>query len=492
MNAIARPVAGPVSWTSSMMIDDELVGGRGAAISVDNPATEEILAELQAASSEQVDQAVVSARRALDEPTWQDPEARRAALLLIARVLEEHKDTFIRAIVNEVGTPVQLAQALQIDEPIAILRTFAEMTARDWSRRLGVVEQPLRSDAVVRYQPVGVVAAIAAYNYPLLFAACKIGAAFAAGCTVVLLPSPQAPLSILLLGELLAKAGLPSGVLNVVVGDATTGRLLTTHPGVDKISFTGSLHVGREVMAQAAPGLKRIVLELGGKSPSLLLPDVDVAAIAEQVHARYVRNAGQGCSSPTRILVHEDRYLDFVDKSREVIGTMMVGDPWRDDVVAGPLISSSHRARVEGFVERAVGEGGTVLAGGGRPDLELGYFMNPALVGNVDNSAEIAQEELFGPVGVVLPYRTLDEAISIANDSKYGLAATIYGDVDQALEIAPRLRVGTVMVNGWVPRRDQVSGGFKMSGIGREMGDDGIKEFLEAQFIAWPLDDRGA
>ncbi|WP_075834936.1 MULTISPECIES: aldehyde dehydrogenase family protein [unclassified Rhodococcus (in: high G+C Gram-positive bacteria)] len=476
-----------VPWSEDMFIDGELVRGESSErLTVDNPATEEVFADFPAASTAQVGQAVESARRAFESDAWKNRSLRREVLLTMARVLEENAEMLAASIVREVGTPVTLARALQIGEPIALLRAFADLTMIDRDRALGIKEGSPRSDATITYQPSGVVAAIAAYNYPLLFMATKLGGALAAGCTAVLLPSPQAPMSILLFARLLADANIPRGVVNIIAGGIEVGQALTTHPDVNKISFTGSVGVGQQVMAQAAPGLKRVALELGGKSPSLLLPGVDIDSITDQVHARYLRNAGQGCSSPTRILVHETQYEEFVELSQRAFNSLKIGDPWDDTVVAGPLISAKHRDRVEGYLERAVGGGGKIVAGGGRPEMPNGWFMNGALVGGVTNKSEIAREELFGPVGVVLPYQTVEEAISIANDSDFGLAATIYGDIATARGIAPQLRVGTVMINGWIPRQDKAGGGFKMSGMGREIGEEGVREFLETQFIAWP------
>jgi aldehyde dehydrogenase (NAD+)/betaine-aldehyde dehydrogenase len=241
-------------------------------------------------------------------------------------------------------------------------------------------------------------------------------------------------------------------------------------------------------MAQAAPNLTRLVLELGGKSPSILLPGVDISQIAAAVHSRYLRNAGQGCSSPTRILVHRSQYEQFLELTRTVVTSINVGDPWDPQTVAGPLISASHRDRVEGYVQRAVTrDGGRIVGGGGRPEFPHGWYMNPTVLTAVSNRSEIARNELFGPVGLIFAYDSIEDAVGLANDSDFGLAATIYGDPGQARTLAPRLRVGTVMINGWVSRRDHVSGGFKHSGMGRESGEDGLREFLETQYIAWPV-----
>ena len=480
------PVPMQTTWCTDMSIDGEQVTGESSLIVVHDPATELELARVRGASEVQIDRAARAARQALRSPAWRDPDHRSHVLGLMADVIEQHAELLTASVVHEVGTPISLARPLQVQEPINLLRSFARLTRVGAPKHLGPADGPIRSDATVNYRPSGVVAAITAYNYPLLFAAVKVGAAFAAGCTVVLMPSPQTPLSTLLLARLWQEAGVPRGVLNVIVGDSAAGRALTTHPEVNKISFTGSIEVGRTVMGQAAHGLKRVVLELGGKSPSLVLPGVDIGPLTEQLHARYIRNAGQGCSSPTRLLIHESQVGVFLERSREVLAAMKVGDPWDPAVVAGPLISSQHRSRVEGYVVRAVGAGGRVAAGGGRPDIDRGWYMNPVLVDGVDNRSEIAQEELFGPVGVVLPYRTVDEAVAIANDSRYGLAATVYGDPDEARAVAPRLEAGTVMINGWMLRTDAPSGGLKMSGMGREVGEEGVREFLETQLVAWP------
>lgn len=475
-------------WSLDLLIDGAMVRGTGDTLGVENPATEETIVEVGAASTAQVDEAVGAARRAFDDGRWaNDPELRRTLLLRLADLMEEHTEELSTAVVLEVGTPVSLCPGMQVGQPIHLFRNFAEMAKIDRTRYLGRTDGPPPNEGEIRMVPSGVVAAIAAYNYPILMAAIKLGAALAAGCTAVLLPSAQTPLSTLLFAKLVKEAGFPPGVVNIVNGGPDVGRALSSHPGVDKVSFTGSAEVGRLVMAQAAPGLKRVMLELGGKSPSLLLPDADLESITEPVHARYLRNAGQGCTSPTRILVHEDRYEEFIAHSRKAFANVKVGDPWDPQTVAGPLISQKHRERVESYVDRAVAGGAEVLVGGGRPDMPKGWYMNSTLVGGITNQAEIAREELFGPVGVVLTYRDVEQAIAIANDSEYGLSATVYGNIDQAREVARRLRTGTVMINGWLVRDDKASGGFKASGMGREMGEDGVREYLETQFIAWPV-----
>jgi aldehyde dehydrogenase (NAD+)/betaine-aldehyde dehydrogenase len=278
-------------------------------------------------------------------------------------------------------------------------------------------------------------------------------------------------------------------VVNVLAGEAEVARQLTESTMVDKVSFTGSTAVGRHVMRQAANGLAGVMLELGGKSPLLVLPGTELAPIVLPIHLRYSRNAGQGCMSPTRLLVHRPQWDEFLERSAAAYDEIVVGDPWDRATDVGPLIRPEHRASVEYFVEEAVEQGGRIAAGGGRPPMERGWYTNPTLVVNVDNSSRIAREEIFGPVAVALPYGDVDEAVRIANDSPYGLAAYVYGaHTDAALDVASRLRAGTVSVNGGGGLRpDATIGGFKQSGIGREQGRWGIEEFLEPQHIQWAL-----
>ena len=488
MTTASAPGREDIQWACDMLIGGRMIRGEGMTIVVDDPAVGQPVTSVSAASVEQVDAAVLAARRAFDSGVWRDAATRRACLLALAGLVDRHRFELTNMVVTEVGTPISLCESLQVSEPIAILRYFAELATVDRTRQLGRTDTPSASEAVINYQPSGVVAAVTAYNYPLLFAAVKLGAALAAGCTAVLLPSFQTPMTTLRLGELCRAAGFPDGVVNVLAGGADTARALTSHPGVDKVTFTGSTEVGRQIMAQAAPNLTRLVLELGGKSPSILLPGVDVSEIATAVHSRYLRNAGQGCSSPTRILVHRSQYDQFLELTRTVAKSITVGDPWDPETIAGPLISASHRDRVEGYVERAVTrDGGRIVGGGGRPDIPHGWYMNPTVLTAVSNHSEIARNELFGPVGLIFAYDSIEDAVGLANDSDFGLAATIYGDPEQARTLAPRLRVGTVMINGWVSRRDHVAGGFKHSGMGRESGEDGLREFLETQYIAWPV-----
>ena len=437
---------------------------------------------------DQLDTTIAAARRAFESGIWRDGASRRLALIRMADLFEQRKDQLLRSVITEIGTPISIARFLQIDGPLAMLRDVAARADVDWSYRLARDERAPASESLIRYEPVGVVAGIGAYNNPLLYLVSKCCAALAAGCTAIYLPSSLTPLTALLFADIVSDAGIPPGVLSIIAGGPDVARALTLHPGIDKVSMTGSVAVGRQVMSQAAQGLKGVVLELGGKSPGIVLPGTDLEGISISLHGRYLRNAGQGCQSPTRLLVHASQYDDFVDAARTAYARIPVGDPWETSTMIGPLIREAHRARVEGYVERALAEGGTILAGGGRPDIAQGWYMNGALLGGLSSDSEIARSELFGPVAILIPYESLDEAVAIANDSEFGLAASIFGAQDDAMAVARRLRVGTVSINGGGNFRvDSVLSGWKQSGVGREWGEHGVREFLETQHIQWTV-----
>jgi aldehyde dehydrogenase (NAD+)/betaine-aldehyde dehydrogenase len=472
-----------------LLIGGTAVPGAGPVLDVVDPATEEVCARVASASSAQLGDAVAAARRAFDHGPWPScpPAERSAAIHRIADGIDAHHDELVAAIVSEVGSPVALARSLQVGMVATHLRWYAEQARADRTESLGAHADPVASQSLVAYRPVGVVAAIAAYNYPLLLATHKLGAALAAGCTVVLMPSPRTPVATLLLAEILRAAELPPGVVNVVVGDARIARQLTEHPEIDKIAFTGSTAVGEQVMAQAATGTRGVVLELGGKSPAVLFPDADVGAVLPDVLRRYCRNGGQACAAPTLLIVPESAWDEVVEVSRATLASIAVGDPWAEDTLVGPMISAAHRLRVEGFTAAAVADGGELVAGGGRPDMARGWFTNPALVAGVDPGSRIAQEEIFGPVAVAFRYRTVDEAIELANCSRYGLHSYLYtADHGAALAACARLRTGSVSINGGGGfRPDAPMGGFGTSGVGRELGRWGVHEYLEPQHIQW-------
>ena len=472
-----------------LLIGADRVRGAGPVIDVVDPATEEVVASVPSADARQVDQAVAAAKAAFTSGPWarSTGEERRRLMLRLADLVENHLDALADAIVSEAGTPVSIAGPLQVQWPVQHLRWYADQAAVDRQEDLGPHDFPVRSRSVVAYRPMGVVAAIAAYNYPLTLAVHKLGPALATGCTVVLMPSPRTPVATLLLAGLVQEAGFPPGVVNVVVGDAAAAQRLTEHPDVAKVGFTGSVEVGRQVMRQAASHLAGVVLELGGKSPAILLPDADLETVVPALHLRYCRNGGQACAAPTRLLVHRSQWDRFAELTREVIAGVRVGDPRDPATVVGPMISEAHRDRVEGYVAAALAQGATVLAGGGRPDLTHGWFTNPVVLADVDNSWPVAQEEIFGPVAVAMPYDTVDEAVAIANDSLFGLHAYVFSaDLEAAQALAPRLRAGSVTINGGGGfRPDAPMGGFGVSGVGREIGWWGIHEYLEPQHVQW-------
>ncbi|WP_162529793.1 aldehyde dehydrogenase family protein [Nocardioides caldifontis] len=485
----ARAWQPPAAWSRlPLLIDGAAVQGEGAPLDVTDPATGEPVASVAMASLDQLDRAVDAARTAFDSGPWSrlTGEERRAALHRLADVLDGYADQLADALVAEVGTPVAIARALQVDWPLKHLRWYADQAVVDRTEDLGPHHEPAPSHSIVAYQPVGVVAAISAYNYPLALAMHKIGPALAVGCTVVLVPSPRTPLATLLLAKAVAEAGLPAGAVNVVVGGADVARRLTEHPGVDKVAFTGSPHVGTEVMRQAATHLRGVVLELGGKSAAIFLPGSDIREVTRTTHLRHLRNGGQACAAPTRMLVPRESWDQFLEASREAYAEIPVGDPRDPATVVGPMIDEGHRARIEAAVEAALAQGARVAAGGGRPEHVGGAYLNPVLLVDVDNSWPIAQEELFGPVAVAMPYDTVDDAVALANDSRFGLHAYLFGDLDTARALAPRLRVGSVTINGGGGfRPDAPMGGFGISGIGRELGHWGIHEYLEPQHVQW-------
>ncbi len=472
-----------------LLVGESLEQGRGPELEVDNPASEEVIARVATANLAQVDAAVAAARRAFTDGAWSrmSGAARKAAIHCLADVFESFADRFTDALIAEVGTPVAIAKSLQVMWPIEHLRWYASQADVNRTQDLGPHAYPTPSRSEVAYRPVGVVAAISAYNYPLTLLIHKLGPALATGCTTVLMPSPRTPIATLLLAQAIVESGLPEGVVSVLVGGSDVARRLTEHPGVDKVAFTGSPAVGTQVMRQAATNLRGVVLELGGKSPAIFMPDADVRSVTPAVHLRYCRNGGQACAAPTRILVPRAAWDEFLQVSREAYEGIPVGNPRDPRTVVGPMISEAHRARVEGYVAAAVDRGATVAVGGGRPDIARGWFTNPALLVDAANDWPIAQEEIFGPVSIAMPYDTLDEAVRIANESRFGLHAYLFtADTDAARALAGRLRVGSVTINGGGGfRPDAPIGGFGISGIGREIGTWGIHEYLEPQHVQW-------
>ena len=387
---------------------------------------------------------------------------------------------------------MKLTRAMQVGMPIANLRWAAEMALKGpqggYEEALAPNWNAPASSSLLQRVPVGVVAGITGYNFPINSVIWKLGPGLAAGCTMVFKPSPRTPLSTMALVKLVEQVGLPPGVVNFVIGGNDTGELLTDHDAVDMVMFTGSLAVGRKIMQSAARTTKRLVLELGGKSATILLPGADIPALTEPSIMRWARNSGQGCGATTRTLVPQASYDEYAERAGQYIDNLNIGDPWSRETDLGPLIRAEQRDFVEGHLSRALDRGATLIAGGGRPEGYDGYFMNAALVGGIDNSDEIAREELFGPVGVLLPVRHgrgghRDRAGLAVRAARGGLR-----DAAEAYEVAKRLRAGAVSINGGgYMRPDGPWGGFKLSGMGREMGEDGFREFFQVKHLQWPI-----
>ncbi len=483
--------------SASTYIDGAWIdGAAGEAYVATNPATEEALAEVVTSSVEQVDEAVASAQRAFRSGAWPSwtPQMRADAINRFADILEREMEPLSRLIASEVGTPVAACRAMQVGGPIDVLRWYAEMAVRGprggYEQALSLYDKPVPSGSLLHYEPVGVIASLPAYNYPLNLLVWKLGGALASGCTTVVLPSPQGMWSTLRIFELLEEVGLPDGVVNLVTGGPEIGIRLTGHPDVDMVSFTGSDAVGAQVMSQGALGsVSKAVLELGGKSPNIVLPDADLAATVAASILRFARNAGQGCAAWSRVLVPEEKVDEFCRLADEFIATVKVGDPMEEDSVVGPVISAAHRDKVEGWVAELESRGARWGAGGGRVEgLEKGHFLKPGLLRDVDPDDPLADTEFFAPIGMIFGYRDVDHAVELANHTRYGLAANVFGPLDQAMAVARRVRAGTVTINGGSGMRpDAPWGGPGRSGVGRELGEDGYAEFFEVKHIQYAL-----
>ena len=476
-------------------IDGAVVHGQGSTFSVRNPGDESIVAEYAGMSLEQTGAAIAAARRAFDDGRWSGLAAheRAAALRRLVAALTARKDALTDLVVQEAGCPrksgtmvAQVAAPLRMaGETIDLFLGLPEheenpLPLRERVNATGQVVQSLR-----RYTPIGVVAGIAAYNFPLYTALWKVMPALIAGNTLVLRPSPLTPLSALVIGEAAAEAALPPGVLNVVTeGGLEGGRLMSTAAAVDMVAFTGSSTVGAQIMMQAAPTMKRLQLELGGKSAQIFLPDsADKAAMAAMIVC--VSHAGQGCALGTRLFVPEERKAEVLAKANELFARLKVGHPEDPATQVGPVISAAQRARCEHFVAAALAHGGRIVAGGKRPaSPPQGFYFEPTVLDVPDNANPAAQEEIFGPVVAVIGYRDLAHAIAMANDSKFGLSGYVHGqDKAEALRVALQIRSGTVHVNGALMSSYASSGGQRMSGLGRERGIEGLRIYQQTSCL---------
>jgi aldehyde dehydrogenase (NAD+) len=459
--------------------------GRPDTLDVMSPTTGEVLGTVGVAGPHEVDAAVAAARGALDSWARVSPADRGAALGRLAEALSARKGELADLTTAEIGSPRSWSSFGQVITAVGVLKAYAAITP-DYPF---TATRPSMTGGTVHVHqvPVGVVGAIVPWNTPLFIAALKLGPALAAGCTVVLKPAPDAPLEFGVLMDAVEEAGIPDGVINVVNGGAATGELLVEHPGVDKISFTGSTAVGARIAASCGSRIRRYSLELGGKSPAIVLPDAPVETTVSGLIGGAMGNNGQMCAALTRILLPRSRYDEFVTALTAAVAGLTVGDPADRATDIGPLINEAARDKVEGFLRRARDQGATVLTGGERPD-GPGWFVAPALVA-ATNDMDIAREEVFGPVAVVIAYDDSQadaaDAVAIANDSHYGLVAAVWSaDEERAATVAAQLEVGSVAVNSTAVL-DFASpfGGFKQSGIGREGGPEGIADFVEYQAI---------
>lgn len=450
-------------------------------IDVINSTTEEVMARIPEGTPDDVNKAVGAAKAAFESWSCMQPAERAKYLAEIAEALTKRRDEIAAIIAAEVGMPLPLATAVQAGLPAAVMGSFAKLALE-----YPFQEEKVGNSVIVR-EPIGVVGCITPWNFPLHQVVAKIAPAFAAGCTVVLKPSEVAPITSFLLAEILQDIGLPPGVFNLVTGyGPVVGEALAAHPGVDMISFTGSTRAGRRVSELAAQTVKRVALELGGKSANVILDDADLEKAVKTGVGNCYFNSGQTCSAHTRMLVPEGKLDEAVKIAKATAESFSVGDPSEGKAKLGPLVSAQQRDRVLGYIKKGIEEGATLVTGGAEPPegLEKGYFVRPTVFSNVRNDMTIAQEEIFGPVLSIIPYKDEEEAIKIANDTVYGLGGGVWSsDKEHALRVAKRMRTGQVDINGGQFNPMAPFGGYKQSGNGREFGKFGLEEYLEVKSL---------
>ena len=473
--------------------DRLFIGGEWVAPSSDrrfsvvNPATEEVVGYAPEALEADIDAAVAAARSAFDDGPWptMSPIDRADAMARLYDLFLAKSGDFADLITAEMGSPILFSHLGQVGAAGMVLDYFVNLTR---SFAFEEVRAGFMGPALVRKEAVGVCAGIVPWNVPLFITMLKFAPALASGSTMVLKPAPETPIDALVLAQLVEEAGIPAGVFNVVPADREAGEALVRHPGVDKVSFTGSTAAGRKIGAICGEQLKRCTLELGGKSAAVILDDADLATAIPELLSSTMMNNGQACVAQTRILASAARYDEIVEAVTEATRALKVGDPTDMETAVGPLVASRQRDRVEGYLKLGVEEGARITTGGGRPaGFDTGWYVEPTVFADVDNSMRIAQEEIFGPVASVIRYTDEADAIRIANDSDYGLSGTVWtGDLDRGLNVARKVRTGTYTVNGFAMEWSAPFGGFKNSGVGRELGPEGLSAYLEAKTINLP------
>ncbi len=478
-------MAEPIVHDAFLIGGDWVAPAGAGTIEVINPSTEELYGRVPEGTTADMDAAVAAARRAFDSGPWtqMSPKERGAVLAAVSGALTADMQGMAELISGEMGCPVSwgvmgqvFAATMIADQYVGLADTY-EFT----DTRAGMM-----GPSEVRKVPYGVVAAIVPWNVPVFEAMIKLAPALVAGNTVVLKPAPETPLSAQALGQIFQDAGLPPGVVNIVPAGREVGEHLVTHPGVDKVSFTGSTAAGRQIAGVCGQLLRPVTLELGGKSAAIILDEVDLDDTVARLVPVGVMNNGQACVAQTRILASRDRYAEVVDAVSAAVGALKVGDALDPATEVGPLVAERQRERVLGYLDIGRSEGARVTVGGGRPSgLDKGWFVEPTVFADATNDMRIAQEEIFGPVLTVIPYDDVEDAVRIANDSPYGLSGSVWGtDHDAAAAIARRIQSGTVNVNTFTMDMCSPFGGFKASGMGRELGPEGLEAFLQTQTVA--------
>ncbi|TDE29480.1 aldehyde dehydrogenase [Actinomadura sp. 6K520] len=472
--------------------DRLFIGGEWAApagtgtIDVISPHTEEVLGRVPEGTEADIDAAVAAARRAFDEGPWprMTPAERAEIVGRLSAIYAERQQEMADLVTAEMGSPIMFSVFGQAAIPQMVLQYYVDLAATyTWEEE----RQGMLGPVTVTQEPVGVVAAIVPWNVPQFTLMLKLAPALIAGCTVVAKPSPETPLDTFLLAEWIKEAGIPDGVVNIVPAGREVGAHLVAHPDVDKVSFTGSTAAGRKIGAVCGEQLKRVTLELGGKSAAIILDDADLAATIEGFKLAALMNNGQACAAQTRILASRRRYDEVADALATMVGGLAVGDPADYGTEIGPLVAKRQQERVENYIRVGQDEGAKLITGGLNRPHDRGWYVAPTVFGDVANDMRIAREEIFGPVLVLIPYDDEADAVRIANDSEYGLGGSVWtADVDHGVEVARRIRTGSCGVNMYTLDPNTPFGGYKSSGLGRELGPEGLHAYLEHKSIPHP------